>query len=321
MNEQERWLISFVCDGDIRKAQKQAKLILEKLETKKDEAFKQQMLRKLAEKGPTLIELPYNLRDLLVAEDVSMFPESRFLMRDGEIGAARKVLAAYRAADKLADMGISYHPTLMLHGESGCGKTMLARYIAHLADLPFVYVRFSSLVSSHLGGTQTNISRVFDYAKSSPCVLCFDEIDAIGMARGQQDDVGEMNRIVIALMQELDRLPNNVMVVGTTNRFDRLDSALVRRFSLSYEVKRLTGAEVIQLADKFFKDTETVPEQGVAGWCKENFVENGAPASAVIEKCTDVVIQNVIREAEAGTADYGFQPAINSWEQKQDKEE
>ena len=62
-----------------------------------------------------------------------------------------------------------------------------------------------------------------------PCVLCIDEIDTIAMRRGQTD-VGEMNRVVISLMQELDQLPNDMIVVATTNRYDQLDSALLRRF-------------------------------------------------------------------------------------------
>lgn len=107
---------------------------------------------------------------------------------------------------------------------------MLARYIAHKAKLPFLRIQFSSLVDSHLGQTQSNLARIFDYVRTAPCVLCFDEIDAVGMARGQKDDVGEMNRVVIAIMQEMDRLPNNVIIIGTTNRFDRLDPALIRRF-------------------------------------------------------------------------------------------
>lgn len=166
----------------------------------------------------------------MIAEDTEEFPEARFLLRNEEKSITQNIVAIYRASEKLNEMGIPYLPALMLYGQSGCGKTMLARYIAHKAKLPFLRIQFSSLVDSHLGQTQSNLARIFDYVRTAPCVLCFDEIDAVGMARGQKDDVGEMNRVVIAIMQEMDRLPNNVIIIGTTNRFDRLDPALIRRF-------------------------------------------------------------------------------------------
>lgn len=115
-----------------------------------------------------------------------------------------------RASEKLNEMGIPYLPALMLYGQSGCGKTMLARYIAHKAKLPFLRIQFSSLVDSHLGQTQSNLARIFDYVRTAPCVLCFDEIDAVGMARGQKDDVGEMNRVVIAIIHK-DKETNRVV--------------------------------------------------------------------------------------------------------------
>lgn len=87
---------------------------------------------------------------------------------------------------------------------------MLARYIAHKAKLPFLRIQFSSLVDSHLGQTQSNLARIFDYVRTAPCVLCFDEIDAVGMARGQKDDVGEMNRVVIAIIHK-DKETNRVV--------------------------------------------------------------------------------------------------------------
>ncbi len=294
MNDNERVLIRLVCEGDIQKAQQQAKIILSGITSQKDEKFKENMMRKLEAKKPQMIELPYNLRELLAAEDVKDFPMSRFLLRDSEKHIADKLIKIYKAAELLSEKGIPYSASLILHGESGTGKTMLARYIAHKADLPFVYMRFSSIVSSYLGSTQSNIAKVFDYARNVPCVLCIDEIDAVGIKRGDRNDVSEMSRVVIALMQEMDRLPNNVIVIGTTNRYDRLDPALTRRFSLSTKVELLSYTDVCKLAEKFFSFAETSVDGGVERWCLDTFCGEDAPAAKVVSACTEYVIQKSI---------------------------
>lgn len=292
MNNQERFLIRYVCDGDIRQSQKQARIVLNGLTAKKDELFKIDMLRKLDSKA-RFIELPANLKSILVAEDVENFPSARFLLREQEEAAVERVLDLYKASEQLAERGIPYLPALILHGESGCGKTMLARYIAHKAELPFVYVQFSNLVESFLGKTQSNIAKVFDFVRSTPCVLCFDEIDAVGMARGQKDDVGEMNRVVIALMQELDRMPNNVIIIGTTNRYDRLDPALVRRFPLAYKLQFLQQDEIEQMARKFFAYAGVECATWVHEWCRNTF-DSQAPASSVVRECTQAVVNQIL---------------------------
>lgn len=296
MNNSERILLNYICDGDLRMAQKQARLVLNGMNAKKDEHFKADMLRKLDAKG-NRIELPYNVKGLLVAEDMTNFPRERYILRPEEEKAVERVMAVYRASGKLADLGISYYPALMLYGQSGCGKTMLARYIAHRANLPFVYVKFSNLVNSHLGETQSNVGKVFDYVRTEPCVLCFDEIDAIGMKRGQQDDVGEMNRVVIALMQELDQLPNKVIIVGTTNRFDKLDPALIRRFPIQYELKPLTSAEAGNLAIMFFAFAGVEMTMADQLQLSKIFAKS-VPSSTVIKECTEIIVQRIIGQEE-----------------------
>ena len=74
MNENERALLRYVVEGDIRKSQQQAKIVLEGLTTVKDKAFKETCLRTLASKSPTLIELPYNLQGAFGRGGFERFP-------------------------------------------------------------------------------------------------------------------------------------------------------------------------------------------------------------------------------------------------------
>lgn len=294
MNNDERDLIRNVCDGNMRLARMQVRRILEKISSKRDIEFRDDMLRRMeARKG--FMELPSNIKEFLEVEDSVAFPKAKFLIRKTEAEVVEKIMCFYRAGERLADMGIHYLPSLMLHGESGCGKTELARYIAHRAELPFAYVRFSSIVDSHLGGTQSNIAKIFEYVSTNPCVLCFDEIDAIGMARGQEHELGEMNRIVIALMQELDRTHNNVIIIGTTNRFDRIDPALVRRFQLNYELFPLSTCEAKELSRMFFQYAGVIYDSWIDSWCEKVF-DRDIPASFAVKACTDVIVNYVLKE-------------------------
>lgn len=290
MNNNERYLLRYICNGDLKNAQIWAKNILDGISSKVDENFRDELLEKLAKREGTFIELPSNMQGLLIAEDSSLFPIERYIVRESEEQIVNSILDAYAVSQELAELGIKYTPTLMLHGVSGGGKTTLARYIAYKADLPFIYVKFSNLVSSYLGSTQTNITKIFDFAKTRPCVLCFDEIDAVGMARGQKNDVGEMNRIVITLMQELDNISNNVILIGTTNRFDRLDDALIRRFTIKSEVFPLNATEVCHLVQKFFDTAKIDTSDWLTEWLGANFPNQTECASTVIEKCTQKLV-------------------------------
>jgi SpoVK/Ycf46/Vps4 family AAA+-type ATPase len=186
-------------------------------------------------------ELPANLTNILIYEDLdsdeSYFVPERYYFRENELAIVDKILKLQKVSDKLSEMKITYLNSCLLYGESGTGKTTLAKYIAYKLNLPFLYVNFSMLIDSYLGNTQKNLTRIFDFVQDKECVLMFDEIDAIALKRGQED-VGEMARIVISLMQSIDRMHSNVILLAATNRMDMIDDALLRRFYIREEIKR-----------------------------------------------------------------------------------
>lgn len=120
---------------------------------------------------------------------------------------------------------------MLIYGNPGTGKTMLARKIAGRLGIPLVTVRCDTLMSSMLGQTSKNLRQVFEYATQLPCVLFLDEFDALASARGNERDIGELQRVVISLLQNIDSLPAEQIVIASTNHEQLLDPAIWRRFS------------------------------------------------------------------------------------------
>lgn len=122
MNANEQNLIQYVVDGDIRKAQEQVKIILDNTNTAKDSVFKETMLRKMSVKQIGQTELPYNMKEIAIAEDVRHFPESRFILRESEKQVIDKLFAVRKAALQLQELGIHYTCSLLLEGAPEQGK-------------------------------------------------------------------------------------------------------------------------------------------------------------------------------------------------------
>ena len=254
MNNLDKQLFERVCNNDITGAKKILKIILEKDHTQANRAFCNRLLTRLNNSSMNLMELPADIKSLLIMEDVSVsFNEKRYYLSQREQEIAEKIISMNRVAGRLADIGVNYVNSTMLYGESGTGKTTFGRYLAYKMGLPFAYLNFSRTVDSYLGSTQKNISKVFDYIKQQKCVFMLDEVDAIGMKRGKED-VGEMSRIVISLMQNLDTLTSDITLLSATNRMDIIDEALVRRCTTKHEVKRFDENERREMAEKFFCD-------------------------------------------------------------------
>ncbi|MCU0079316.1 ATP-binding protein [Extibacter muris] len=259
LTDNQQRLIRSIAENDILSAKKCAVACLTEDTTRKNQWFCKKYKTIFETTGANMYELPQDLKGLLTVEDVSLsFKDGRYYLSDREQKVYKNTIRMKKVSKRLMEMGIPYINSTLLYGESGTGKTTFGRYIAFKTGLPFCYMNFSHLVDSHMGGTSKNISKAFTYAISNPCVFMLDEVDCISIRRSDTSSSsgtgGEMARVTITLMQEFDRLPNDVIVIGATNRIDRIDEALLRRFSSKHEVKVLNEAEKIAMVRKYLHD-------------------------------------------------------------------
>lgn len=140
--------------------------------------------------------------------------------------------------DALSEIDIAPSKTCLIYGAPGTGKTRLALWIARELDLPVVLVKLDGLVSSFLGTTARNIGNLFAFANRHRCVLLLDEFDAIAKVRDDPQEVGEIKRVVNALLQNLDSRRDVGFTVGITNHPKLLDPAVWRRFEVQLEIPK-----------------------------------------------------------------------------------
>ena len=138
--------------------------------------------------------------------------------------------------ERLLTEGFLPPRSVLLMGDPGTGKTMLASWLAHKLNLPLVSLDLATSISSYLGKTGFNIRRVLDYARSRRCVLLLDEFDAIAKRRDDTTELGELKRIVNVLLKELEGWPIQSVLVAATNHPQLLDPAIRRRFDVVLEL-------------------------------------------------------------------------------------
>ena len=117
------------------------------------------------------------------------------------------------ASDCLISQGVGVSPSMLLYGPPGCGKTELARYVASQLGLPQLTARSDSLISSFLGSTAKNLRVLFEHAMARPCVLFLDEFDALAKARDDKNELGELKRVVVSLLQNIDALASKTVLL------------------------------------------------------------------------------------------------------------
>lgn len=168
--------------------------------------------------------------------DVRQMAEPTVLLPREKQDAVLEFISLAKSHAQLEAHGVSTALAMLLYGPPGCGKNRLARFIARELGLPLYVARLDGLISSFLGSTSKNIRAVFDFASKTPCVLFLDEFDAIAKLRDDNQELGEIKRVVNSFLQNLDSIGTQSVVLAATNHAQLLDPAVWRRFNYRIEL-------------------------------------------------------------------------------------
>lgn len=145
------------------------------------------------------------------------------------------IVEPIRRPELFASLGLHSAGGVLLYGPPGCGKTLLARAVAAESGANFISVKGPELLSKYVGDSELAVRKVFSRARcSAPCIIFFDELDALAPRRGSGGGGGESSgaseRVVNMLLTEMDGFEERrqVFVVAATNRPDIIDPAMLR---------------------------------------------------------------------------------------------
>lgn len=294
-------LVSWALKGDIDRVRQACKVIV--ANEKPESALRQSMSRLLQQptaSGVILSDLlPPDIKNLVIQIAPKLPLSEVMLPREVEVELVQ-FIKEREHADVLRSAGLDAPHRILLSGPPGNGKTALAGAIATTLDKPFFVLDYSKAMGSHLGETGRNLAKIFRSLATTPCVLFIDEMETVLAERnGGRDDVGEMARVVSAILLEIDRLPVEVVLIGATNHCEMLDRAVVRRFEHHWKLPAPTCESLEAWLDHFAERYPSVPvkkhkttliggkegwsfsdiERSTMAWCRQWIIENYAKST------------------------------------------
>lgn len=266
-------------------------------------------------KGSTLLEAE--------ADDINVTFDD--VIGHDEVKADLKQLIKQMKSDN-ADFRNLTHG-ILFEGGAGTGKTMLAKAVAKEAGFSFVSVNSSSLIQLYVGAGAKRVRDAFAKAREkTPCIIFFDEIDAIGTKRGSTRGTAENDQTINALLAEMDGFSDrgNIFVIAATNRVADLDPALVRsgRFDRTIKIEAPTKWETRQeLFDHYLKgykleadvDTESLAKQTVgfsgadiAAVCRESgMIMFGRDGETICQADLEEAIDKIVFKGNRSSEEHG----------------
>jgi transitional endoplasmic reticulum ATPase len=198
---------------------------------------------------------------------------------------------------------------ILLSGPPGCGKTMLAKAIANESQVNFISVKGPALLSKYVGESERAVREVFRKARqAAPCIVFFDEIDALLPTRGAGSlDSHVSERVLSQFLSELDGVEElkGVLVLGATNRIDILDSAVLRpgRFDEIVEIPLPDEKERREIFQVHLRGKRVESGVDVRRLASLTDGLSGADIAAICHRAALKAIRRAVEEAKSNTAE------------------
>ncbi|MFW9875578.1 MAG: ATP-binding protein, partial [Candidatus Thorarchaeota archaeon] len=197
---------------------------------------------------------------------------------------------------------------ILLFGPPGTGKTLLAKALAHESEVNFISVKGPEFLSKWVGESEKAVRETFRKARAaSPCIIFFDEIDAIAGMRGRFASSQVTEQVVSQLLTEMDGLEGlkDVILLAATNRSDMLDPALLRsgRFGRHIEIPMPDQKARVEIFKIHLRNKPLAEDVDIEQMAQDLEGYTGADIQAICEEATLLTIRKAVGDTSIDTRD------------------
>ncbi|TFG07741.1 MAG: AAA family ATPase [Promethearchaeota archaeon] len=197
---------------------------------------------------------------------------------------------------------------ILLYGPPGCGKTLMAKALAHESEVNFISVKGPEFLSKWVGESEKAVRETFRKARSAaPCIIFFDEIDAIAGMRGRFASSQVTEQVVSQLLTEMDGLEGlkDVILLAATNRSDMLDPALLRsgRFGRHVEIPMPDYDSRKEIFKIHLKNKPIDKDVNIEQMARDLEGYTGADIQAICEEATLLTVRKAVLDSNINTKD------------------